>query len=239
MLSFVMAAPPEGLRARKKRATRDGIAASARRLFAERGFDAVTVAEVAAAADVSEKTVFNHFASKEDLVFAGGETRLAELQAAIAERPAGTSLLDVFRANSEAMLDAVAAGERDDRLVVPRIVRDSPTLQQRLAAGWEREAATLVAVVAEATGADDDDLVPAVVARTLAWTLITIFRAAFDGLLAGEDPEQLAARLRVQSARAYDRLAAGLGDYGVAVREGPAPSSRSASSTISPSGPRT
>ena len=90
--------------------------------------------------------------------------------------------------------------------------------------GWEREATTLAAAVAEATGADDDDLVPAVVARTLAWTLITIFRATFDALLAGEDPEQLAARLRPQATRAYDRLAAGLGDYGVAGPAGdPAP----------------
>jgi AcrR family transcriptional regulator len=216
-----MEEPPEGLRERKKRATRDAIAATARRLFAARGFEAVTVLEIAAAADVSEKTVFNHFAAKEDLVFAGGEARLAQLQAAIAERPPGTSVLDVFRASSEAMLDTVAAGEGDDRLVVPRIVRDSPALQRRLAAGWEDEAAALVAAVAEATGADDDDLVPAVVARTLAWTLITIFRAAFDGLLAGEDPEQLAARLRPQAARAYDQLAAGLGDYGTAGRAAP------------------
>jgi AcrR family transcriptional regulator len=216
-------APTEGLRERKKRATRDAIAASARRLFAERGFDNVTVVEVAAAADVSEKTVFNHFATKEDLVFAGGEARLAQLQAAIAQRPAGTSVLDVFRANSEAMLDTVAAGEGDDRLVVPRIVRDSPTLRKRLAAGWEREAATLVAVVAEATAADDDDLVPAVVAGALAWTLITVFRAAFDGLLAGEDPEQLAARLRPQARRAYDQLAAGLGEYGTSDPGAPAP----------------
>lgn len=204
----------QGLRARKKRATREAIATTARRLFAARGFDDVTVAEIAAAADVSEKTVFNHFATKEDLVFAGGEERLAQLQTAIAQRPAGTSVLDVFRASSEAMLDTIAAGAGDDRLVVPRIVRDSPTLQKRLAVGWEHEAATLVAVVAEATGADDDDLVPAVVARTLAWTLITIFRVAFDGLLAGEDPERLAARLRPQAGRAYDQLATGLGDYG-------------------------
>jgi AcrR family transcriptional regulator len=215
---------PQGLRERKKRATRETIAATARRLFAERGFDAVTVAEIAVAADVSEKTVFNHFATKEDLVFAGGEARLAQLQADIAQRPPGASVLDVFRANSEAMLDTVAAGESDDRLVVPRIVRDSPALQERLAAGWEREAAALAAAIAEAAGADDDDIVPAVVARTLAWTLITIFRATFDGLLAGEDPEQLAARLRPQSARAYDQLAAGLGDYAVAGPGGdPAP----------------
>src|SRR5215212_9271780 len=110
-----------GLRERKKRAARQAIAATARRLFAERGFDAVTVAEIAVAADVAEKTVFNHFATKEDLVFAGGEARLAQLQAAIAQRPPGTSVLDVFRANSEAMLDVVAAGETRDSLVVPRI----------------------------------------------------------------------------------------------------------------------
>ena len=215
---------PQGLRERKKRATRDAIVTSARRLFAERGFDAVTVAEIAVAADVSEKTVFNHFAAKEDLVFAGGEARLAQLQADIAQRPPGTSVLDVFRANSEAMLDTVALGETDSSLVVPRIVRGSPALQERVAVGWEREATTLAAAVAEATGADDDDLVPAVVARTLAWTLVTIFRATFDALLAGEDPEQLAARLRPQATRAYDRLAAGLGDYGVAGPAGdPAP----------------
>jgi AcrR family transcriptional regulator len=207
---------PQGLRERKKRATREVIASTARRLFAERGFDAVTVAEIALAADVAEKTVFNHFATKEDLVFAGGEAQLAQLKTDIARRPPGTSVLDVFRANSAAMLDTVAAGETEDSLVVPRIVRGSPALQERLAAGWEREAEALAAAIAEATGADDDDLVPAVVARTLAWTLITIFRAVFDQLLAGEDPRRLATRMRPQAARAYDRLAAGLADYGVA-----------------------
>jgi AcrR family transcriptional regulator len=207
---------PQGLRERKKRATRDAIAATARRLFAQRGFDAVTVAEVAVAADVSEKTVFNHFATKEDLVFAGGEERLAQLQTAIVRRPAGSSVLDVFCASSEAMLDVIAVGETGDNLVVARIVRDSPALQERLAAGWAREADALAAAVAEATGAEAGDLVPEVVARTLAWTLIAIFRAALDGLLAGEDPAQLATRLRPQAARAYDQLAAGLGDYGVA-----------------------
>src|ERR1700712_118149 len=98
-----MAARNEGLRERKKRATREAIAAAARRLFAERGFDAVTVAEVAEAADVSEKTVFNHFATKEDLAFAGREERLARLLTGLAKRPAGASVLDVFRAATNTM----------------------------------------------------------------------------------------------------------------------------------------
>src|SRR5215204_6850725 len=91
-------APTEGLRERKKRAAREAIASTARRLFAERGFDAVTVAEVAAAADVSEKTVFNHFPTKEDLAFAGREEGIARLVADIIERPPGASVLAVFRA---------------------------------------------------------------------------------------------------------------------------------------------
>ncbi len=209
-----MAAPTEGLRARKKRATRDAIAATARRLFAERGFDDVTVAEVAAAADVSEKTVFNHFATKEDLAFAGGEARLHQLLADIAERRAGTSVLDVFRATTDAMIDDLVAGGDEDLHAVPKIINGSPTLQERLTMGWEHEAAALTAVIAETSGAADGDVVPAIVARTLSWTHRMIFRVALTGLLTGEDREQLAARLRVAADRAYDQFAGGLGEYG-------------------------
>jgi len=104
-----MEGPTEGLRERKKRAARQAIATTARRLFAERGFDAVTVAEVAAAADVSEKTVFNHFATKEDLAFAGREEGIAQFVAAISDRPAGSSVLDVFRAMTHTVLDVFVA----------------------------------------------------------------------------------------------------------------------------------
>jgi AcrR family transcriptional regulator len=88
----------EGLRERKKRAGREAIATTARRFFAERGFDAV--AEVAAAAVVSEKTVFNHFATKDDPAFAGREERIRRLLADIRTRPPGASVLDVFRATT-------------------------------------------------------------------------------------------------------------------------------------------
>lgn len=216
MICFLMETPPEGLRERKKRATREAIAATARRLFAERGFEAVTVAEIATAADVSEKTVFNHFATKEDLLFGGDDERIAALVRAIAERAPGTSVVDVFRASSEAMLDVVAAGESETSLVVPRIVRDSPALQEGLVVRWARDADTLALAIAEATGAEEGDILPEVVARTLVWTLLTIFRATFAGLLAGEDPAALAARMRPQAQRAYDQLAAGLGGYGSA-----------------------
>ena len=78
----------------------------------------------------------------------------------------------------------------------------------------ESGAAAITAVIAETSGAAYDDLVPAIVARTLWFTHRSIFLAALTGLLAGEDHEQLAARLRVVADRAYDQLAGGLGEYG-------------------------
>ncbi len=73
-----------GLRERKKLRTRQLIAETARRMFTERGFDAVPVAAVARAAEVSEATVFNYFPTKEDLVFHGMETFETGLLAAVA-----------------------------------------------------------------------------------------------------------------------------------------------------------
>jgi AcrR family transcriptional regulator len=206
--------PTEGLRARKKRAAREGIAATARRLFAERGFDAVTVAEVAAAADVSEKTVFNHFATKEDLAFAGREEGIAQLVADIAKRPPDASVLDVFRALTNTVIDHFVAGGDEDLLAVAKIIGGSRTLQERLTVGWESGAAAITAAVAETSGAADGDLVPGIVARTLWWTHRSIFLVALNGLVDGEDREQLVARLRTAADRAYDQLAAGLGEYG-------------------------
>ena len=207
-------AQPEGLRARKKRVAREAIAATARRLFAERGFDAVTVAEIAAAADVSEKTVFNHFPTKEDLAFAGREEGIARLVADITERAAGTPVLDVFRALTANVMDGFVAPGDEDLLAVAKIIRGSRTLQERLTVGWESGAAAITAAIAETSGAADDDLVPGIVARTLWWTHRSIFLLALHGLLAEEDREQLVARLRVTADRAYDQLAGGLGDYG-------------------------
>jgi AcrR family transcriptional regulator len=206
-------APAEGLRQTKKRRTRAAISAAAMELFAARGFDAVTVVEVAHAAGVSEKTVFNYFPNKEDLVFAGGR---AALVAALRDRPPGTSLLEPFRAQTTAFLDRVAHDPVDSIVAVPRLVMGSPTLRDRLLVGWEREAAFLVPVIAEEAGVEPDDLVAAVIARTLAWTHRLVYREAFTRLLAGDGQRQVAADLREQARRAYDQLETGLAGYGAA-----------------------
>lgn len=206
--------PSEGLRERKKRATRAAIAAAATELFAARGFDAVTVADVARAAGVSEKTIFNYFATKEDLVFVAGGERRAALIAAIRDRPAGSSIVAPFRAATADFLARVETAGVDEIVAVPRIVMTSTTLRNRLFLGWEEEAAELGAVLAAEAGEAADALVPVVVARALAWTHRLAFRAAYMRLLAGENQRSVATDLREQAERAYDRLEAGLAGYG-------------------------
>src|SRR5947199_503577 len=88
--------PSLGLRERKKQQTRQLIAETARRLFAERSFERVTVAEVARAADVAEQTVYNYFPTKEDLVYWRLESFEQELLAAMRDRDPGVPVLDAF-----------------------------------------------------------------------------------------------------------------------------------------------
>src|SRR5436190_12115078 len=86
-----------GLRETKKLQTRQEIASKAMGLFATRGFDDVTVSEVAEAAGVSEKTVFNYFPTKEDLFFDEVPVRRAAFAAAVREREPGQSMFAALR----------------------------------------------------------------------------------------------------------------------------------------------
>jgi AcrR family transcriptional regulator len=208
-----MATVEEGLRERKKRQTREAIAAAAMELFSERGFDAVTVADVAEAADVSEKTVFNYFPTKEELVFQGGAARRDELIESVSKRLRRLSIVQPFRDWTMEHLDLIERQPVEQTLAVPRLVMESRALRERLFLAWEEEASILAPVIAE-QAEEDDLLVPMIVARTLAWTHRLIYRAAFTRLLAGEDRHWVVADLRLQANRAYDTLEHGLQSYG-------------------------
>jgi AcrR family transcriptional regulator len=198
-----------GLRERKKQRTREDIAAAAMGLFRERGFDSVTVAEIARAADVSEKTVFNYFPAKEDLIVHRGKEKTAELIEVLRETRG--SVIAPFRRVTEELLDAIENEPVEAIVAIPRLVMGSHTLRERLFLGWEQEAAALTPAIAEALDLEPDDLLAAVMARTLSWTHRLIFRAAFTRLIAGEDQREVAAALRVEAARVYDKLQRGFG----------------------------
>jgi AcrR family transcriptional regulator len=200
----------EGLRERKKRQTRDTIAAAALALFLERGYDSVTVADVAVAADVSEKTVFNYFPAKEDLVFANSDEKLSERAEALRSRPPGTPIARVFEAETLRLLAAIEAGEIDRMMTVPRLVRSSPALLGRLMLHWEHEAGTLTAAVTD----DADDLIAAAAVRSLVWAHRVVFRAAMKRLIQGDDPADVARELRIEAERVYAQLDGGLAVYG-------------------------
>ena len=102
--------------------TRETIAPPAMDLFGERGYDSVTVADVARAAGVSEKTVFNYFPAKEDLVFGRGQARRQALIHEIRTRPPGASLVEPFRRQTEELIDRLERGTDRRIVAVPRLV---------------------------------------------------------------------------------------------------------------------
>jgi AcrR family transcriptional regulator len=139
----------ESLRERKKAITRRAIRDAAERLFAERGYDEVTVAEIADAANVSVKTLFVYFRSKEDLVFADTEL-LDRLIAGLAARPDGVSharvVVDVL---TEAASEAGGAGLESYH----RAYGESPALRSGLLRMWaEFEDRIVEQLAAEAGG---------------------------------------------------------------------------------------
>jgi AcrR family transcriptional regulator len=204
----------EGLRERKKRRTRAAIADAALHLFDKRGFDAVTVADVAEAAEVSEKTIFNYFASKEDLVFEAAVERRAALVDAVRNRGPGVSIVEPFRRATAAFIERLETEPAEAIVAVPRMVMASKALRERLFLRWEQEGAELAPVIAEAAGEPEDSVVAGAVARSLAWTHRLVVKTGVSGVLRGEDPHVLAVDLRSQARRAYDLLERGLAGYG-------------------------
>jgi len=169
------AAPePEGLRARKKRLTREAIFAAADRLFAERGFENVTVAEIADAANVSVKTVFTYVNAKEELIFRQ-QTVLDAVVRAVASRRLGQTPLV---AAAQALLAAV--NETDQNLSLgsfQRMVASGPAARSRVRALWDETETRLAEVLgAEARGARRDLPVQRAARRLTAAQIMVLVR---------------------------------------------------------------
>jgi len=210
-----------GLRELKKEQTRQLIAGTAWRLFAERGFEQVSVAEIAREAQVAEATVFNYFPSKEDLFYSRLEAFGTKLTEAVAARAPGEPALAAFRRGLLAeggLLAEVEAGDKEalDRLrTVSRVIAASPALLAREQQAINANASSLAALLADETGAAAGDLTP----RAVANALVGVHRALVDyvrgRVLADDDLGRLAADVSRITSEAFALLERGLRDYAV------------------------
>ncbi|MCA2224999.1 TetR/AcrR family transcriptional regulator [Nonomuraea aurantiaca] len=206
----------EGLRERKKRETRQRIADVAMGLFMIHGFDNVTVAQVARAADVSVNTVFNYFGTKEDL-FADRQDEVVDLSSKVVrERRPGESIVAAFRRDFFDALDTREwrYGMGEGAEVFGRMVEESAALIAKMREVEHISATNLAAVIAEETGAGPDDLTPQLVADQILGTTRLLTRHALRRKMAGEQWPEIWADVRTQAARAFDLLETGIGGYG-------------------------
>jgi len=208
-----------GLRELKKEQTRQHIADTAWQLFIDRGFDQVSVAEVARAAQVAEATVFNYFPSKEDLFYSRLESFWTRLAEEVSARPPGQPVLAAFQAALLAdggLLGALESGDPDAlaRLrAVHNVVGASPALLAREQQVLSRAASDLAARLAAETGAAADDPRPQVAANALLGVHRVLIDYVRRRVLAGDQLPSLPADVRKLSAAAFGLLEHGLGDY--------------------------
>jgi len=192
-----------GLRERRKALTAAELEAAAYRLFGERGFDNVTVDDIAAEADVSRRTFFRYFASKEDVLLADHFVQLARLREAMAARPTDEPIVTALR---NALLSLTGDfEERKEKIILRgRLMRDTPSLQARSLVHQKLWEDAMQEMVADRLGVDPvKDLRPGV----LAAAALAAMRVAFTNwLTAGCDGD-----LIELTTEALDLLDGGLG----------------------------
>jgi AcrR family transcriptional regulator len=202
-----------GLRERRKQETRQVISDIATRLFVTRGYDEVTISQVADAAGVAKMTVTNYFPRKEDLVFDRAEGIIRQLAGVIAGRAPGESMLGAIRRDYAAAVDRadVTLGLASPEFA--RMVTGSSALVSRgLEMLYQREEALAAAIAAE-TGTDR--VTAHLVAAQLAAVPRVLYAEAMRRSLAGESRASICAYLAAASGRAFDLLEPALGTFGI------------------------
>ena len=206
----------EGRRDRKKRQTRQAISGAATRLFFQHGFEAVSLSQVAEAADVSVKTIFNHFGSKEDLFFDRADELHSSLVRTISGRPPGVAVLAALRdllldnwlpfagATWATLTPEAFAGYRQFLAAQAQ----SPALRARRLVIERELGAALTGTLAAAIGRPADDATVTVLDAFVAATLQLRSHEFAAAALAGEDPEGVRRRVTAVVDDAFRRLAA-------------------------------
>jgi AcrR family transcriptional regulator len=208
-----MGTPTAGLRERKKQQTRQAISDHATRLFIEQGFEQVTIAQIAAAAQVAKMTVTNYFPRKEDLALDIHEEFVHSLARTVTERATGESALTALRRAYR------TAAQRHDPITgfagadFTRMITNSATLTARLRELHEQREDALAAALAETTHAPPDDITPRAAAAQFGALHRVLFAEAQRHTLAGRNADEIATALTTAAQTAFDLLEPALGDY--------------------------
>ena len=168
----------EGLRERKKQRTREQIIDAAMRLFAERGYHATTIADIAEAADVAPRTFFSYFASKEAVVFHNADRDMDSLAAALRNRPPGQNAFDALRGWIDTMFDEWSA-EEDQAGLRKRLCKEDESLANFAGGMMARIHELLLEAIAEDLGEPQDALRPRLVAAA-AMAALSSLDSSFD-----------------------------------------------------------
>jgi AcrR family transcriptional regulator len=203
----------EGLRERKKREARQHISDVATRMFAKRGFEAVTVVEIAEAAGVAKATVTNYFPHKEDLLLdlqAEAEHLLVD---AIRERPPGQPVVEAVRGLMHRLLAQrhVLSTAAPGMARFGRLIAESPALLSRAREQREYLESAVARRLTEETG---DPVRADLVARLLLAAATTVVVTPIRRLVAGEPATTVAADQKQVIDEAFDLLAAGIRTFG-------------------------
>ncbi|MDH6215236.1 TetR/AcrR family transcriptional regulator [Streptomyces pseudovenezuelae] len=203
-----------GLRERKKLETARRIVRTAIALFSERGFDNVSVQEIADASDVSKMTVFNYFGTKEDLVFWFAEEHFGDAARAVREREPGESAVDAVRRQFLEMVEtrdpAVGLHSEPFTRQLRELVMGTPVLMERAFLAAQRGTRDLAAHLAEETG---DLMLATVAAAMISAARNALIEEHYRRIDAGEPVATVAAEAPERAERAFALVESGLGDY--------------------------
>ena len=188
---------PHGLRERKKQRTREQIVEAAMGLFAERGYQATTIADIATAADVAPRTFFSYFPSKEAVVFYNVDRDLDGLASELRDRPPGETAFDALRRWIDAMFDAWTA-EGDEAHLRKRLCREDEGLANFQGGVMARIHELLLEAIAHDLDEPQDALRPRLVAAA-AMAALTSLEGTFD-----EKAEQRAPVVKAEALAVLD-----------------------------------
>jgi AcrR family transcriptional regulator len=209
-----------GLRERKKQRAREAISKAAITLFLREGYDEVSVAQVAEAAEVSKATVFNYFPTKEDLVLYQSRDHFEESAQIVRARPPGQAPLNVLRAHFLAGLAEHSASSGlcgdDDYLAFQRMIQSTQNLRLGLTEQLWRSETSLAAAFTEAIGGRPQDITPRIAARQVLVVQQTLVGDNLRLILEGQSPDDIYQGAVAAANTAFDLLDNGLSSCGLA-----------------------